>query len=138
LLEQPDYLALPQLVAEGVRCDFVLIDGWHSFDYTLLDLFYADLLLNDGGLVAFHDTYMPCVYRAVRFLEAHKPYERLSPAMMPRLRSLPRRFVRRMKTFLSGPAAVREARERREDWYELAVYRKKSTEQVNEDHALDF
>ncbi len=47
-----DYLALPKLVEQGRRFDFVLIDGWHSFDYTLVDLFYADLLLNVDGVVA--------------------------------------------------------------------------------------
>ncbi|MDP7348125.1 MAG: class I SAM-dependent methyltransferase, partial [Phycisphaeraceae bacterium] len=58
-----DYLALPKLVEQGRRFDFVLIDGWHSFDYTLVDLFYADLLLNVDGVVAIHDTGWPAVHR---------------------------------------------------------------------------
>src|SRR5205823_14807447 len=36
LIEDFDYLALPRLVAEGRTFDFILIDGWHSFDYTLV------------------------------------------------------------------------------------------------------
>jgi hypothetical protein len=27
----------------------VFVDGWHTFDYTLLDLFFADLLTEVGG-----------------------------------------------------------------------------------------
>jgi predicted O-methyltransferase YrrM len=138
LLEQPDYLALPQLVAEGFRCDFFLVDGWHSFDYTLVDLFYADLLLNDGGVVAIHDTTMPCVHKAVHFLEAHKPYERLSPPVLKRLDSLAARGLRRLGQLLSGPAALRQAQARRQEWFALAAYWKKASRQLAEDHPVAF
>jgi hypothetical protein len=32
----------------GVQVDFAFMDGWHTFDYTLLDFFYTDKL---GGHV---------------------------------------------------------------------------------------
>ena len=41
LMEEYDYIALPQLVAEKAQFDMVFIDGYHSFDYTFLDFFYA-------------------------------------------------------------------------------------------------
>jgi predicted O-methyltransferase YrrM len=138
LVEKPDYLGLPQLVGEGVRCDFVLVDGWHSFDYTLVDMFYADLLLTPGGVLTVHDTGMPCVHKACAFLEAHKPYERLSAPVMKRLESLPRRLLRRAGTALAGPTALRAARSRRTEWFALAAYRKRASDQLREDHPVAF
>jgi hypothetical protein len=103
------------LVSEGARFDCVFIDGYHSFDYTLLDFFYTDLLLKVGGVVAIHDTVMPGVYKAVRFIETLKPYKRLSAPVMVRLDSLPRRIVRRAGQILGGPGALRDARARRRE-----------------------
>jgi len=137
-IEDYDYLAMPQLIREGRRFDFVLIDGWHSFDYTLLDLFYADLLLKVGGVVVVHDTGWPAVYKAVRFLESHKPYERISPPPTLHLRPLHRRLLRRLGQLLSGPRALAEAKSRRENWCSLAAYRKLRDEQVPEHYNKRF
>ena len=83
-LEQPDYLALPGLAQRGTQFDLVFIDGLHMFDYTLLDFFYSDLLLEQGGLVAFDDSQLPGVQRVVDFVSTNRNYERLdSPS--PRL-----------------------------------------------------
>ncbi len=138
LIERPDYLALPELLAQGERFDFILIDGWHSFDFTLVDLFYADLLLRTGGVLAFHDTTAPQVYKAVRFLELHKPYERLSPPLARHTPSLVGKVARRVRTWLRGPAALAGAKERREKWRMLAAYRKQADSQVAEDHGTRF
>ena len=35
--------------------DFIFIDGWHTFDYTLVDMFYADRLLRIGGYLLIDD-----------------------------------------------------------------------------------
>ena len=69
--------ALPRLRDEGVRIDFALIDGLHLFDATLVDFFHTDLMLETGGVVVFHDTWMPAVAQAVRFVEANRAYEQL-------------------------------------------------------------
>jgi hypothetical protein len=132
LIERPDYLALPELVEGGERFDFILIDGYHSFDYTLLDIFFADLLLEDGGILAVHDTTSPPVYRAVRFLETHKPYERLSAPLMQQIRSPFGAAARRLKIFASGRRAREGARSRRRDWLMLSAHRKLQGRQVPE------
>src|SRR4051812_32258820 len=69
--------ALPRLRDEGVRLDFVLIDGLHLFDATLVDFFHADRMLDPGGVVVFHDIWMPAVAQAVAYVEANRAYERL-------------------------------------------------------------
>jgi predicted O-methyltransferase YrrM len=67
--------ALPRLRDEGVRIDFALIDGLHLFDTTLVDFFHADRMLEQGGVVVFHDTWMPSVRQAVDFVRTNRAYE---------------------------------------------------------------
>lgn len=57
LMEEKSYTALPKLLekyGEG-SLDFIFIDGWHTFDYTLVDFFYADLLVREGGMIIVDD-----------------------------------------------------------------------------------
>jgi Methyltransferase domain len=50
LIEEPDYVALPELLRQQLALDAAYVDGWHTFDYVLLDFFYIDKLLPVGGL----------------------------------------------------------------------------------------
>lgn len=124
LIEKPNFLGLPQLLDEKAKFDLVLIDGWHSFDYAILDFIYADLLLEIGGILIFHDTGWPSVARVCRFVETYKPYERLSPPTAVEFHSLGARIGRRIFQVLTGTVA--QARERRTKWYSLAAYRKRA------------
>src|SRR6185436_18808594 len=36
-VEEADYLSLPRMLGRGTQVDFGYVDGWHTFDYTLLD-----------------------------------------------------------------------------------------------------
>jgi predicted O-methyltransferase YrrM len=76
LIEQPSALALPSLLGSGLKVQFALIDGWHTFDQVLLDFFYVDRLLEDGGIVAFDDVVMTAINRVVRYVLNHIPYRR--------------------------------------------------------------
>jgi predicted O-methyltransferase YrrM len=71
--------ALPRLRDEGLRIDFALIDGLHLFDATLVDFFHADRMLDVGGVVVFHDTWMPAVAQAVAYVGANRAYEAIEP-----------------------------------------------------------
>lgn len=138
LREAPDYLALSDLVREGRRFDLVFVDGWHSFDYALVDIFFADLLLRDQGVLPLHDTDSPAVYKAARFLETHKPYERVSPAMAKSARGLAHRVVGRLKAGLGGAQVRVDRHARRTRWKTLAAYRKRASVQTPEPLATDF
>ncbi len=127
LIEEPNYLALPELVRAGEKFDFIFVDGWHSFDHVMVDMFYSDHLLRDGGVLAFHDTDSPAVHKAVMFLERQRPYRRLSPPPMKALPWLPSRIARRLMT-AAGARRRAEARERRLNWRTLAAYRKMRSE----------
>ncbi len=67
--------ALPRLRDEGVRIDFALIDGLHLFDATLVDFFHVDSMLDVGGVVVFHDTWLPAVAQAVAFVRSNRAYQ---------------------------------------------------------------
>jgi SAM-dependent methyltransferase/predicted O-methyltransferase YrrM len=69
--------ALPRLREEGLRLDFALIDGLHLFDATLVDFFHVDRMLDVGGVVVFHDTWMPAVAQAVEYVRANRAYEEI-------------------------------------------------------------
>jgi predicted O-methyltransferase YrrM len=74
LIEEYDYNALPRLLASGVKCGFAYVDGWHTFDYALLDWWYLDKMLAVNGVVAFNDCGFPAVDKVIRFLLSHRKY----------------------------------------------------------------
>jgi len=75
LLEQPSEYALPRLAqAECGSFDLVFVDGWHTFDHTLLDLFYANRLIRVGGYIVVDDYNWPAVHRAVSYVQNYPAY----------------------------------------------------------------
>jgi len=119
-----DYLALPKLAEEGKRFDFIFIDGYHSFDYAMIDFFFADLLLQPGGMVLFHDSGSMAVNRVCQFVAANKAYTRVGPPLALILDSLPKRVARRAYWLASGQDG--KFRERRERWKSLAAFVKQA------------
>jgi predicted O-methyltransferase YrrM len=74
LIEKPSYLAFPELETAGQAVDFAFIDGWHTFDFTLIDFFYIDHLLRIGGIAAFDDANWPAVRKVCRFVTTNRAY----------------------------------------------------------------
>ncbi|HTW92251.1 MAG TPA: class I SAM-dependent methyltransferase [bacterium] len=77
LLEGPSHLMLPKLLEKGVVLDLGFIDGWHTFDYTLLDFFYIDKMLRPGGVVLLHDQSWPSKQKVIKFITTHRRYKEL-------------------------------------------------------------
>ena len=77
LLEGPSHLMLPKLLEKGVKLDLAFIDGWHTFDYTLLDFFYIDKMLRPGGVVLLHDRSWPSKQKVIGFIRTHRRYKEL-------------------------------------------------------------
>lgn len=69
-IEDKSYIALPSLL-EKHKFDFIFIDGWHTFDYTLLDFFYSFLLLNVGGIIIIDDALHKGVNKCVKYIETN-------------------------------------------------------------------
>lgn len=83
LIESPSHLALPKLLEAGTRLDFAFIDGWHTFDYTLLDFFYIDKMLRPGGCVVLHDTEWPSKMKVIGYIMTHRRYRLLDIPEIP-------------------------------------------------------
>lgn len=75
LRDETSQRGLPKLVDSGYRCQIGFIDGWHTFDHTLIDFFYIDQMLDVGGHIVFDDTLYPSIQRVVQFVLANRSYE---------------------------------------------------------------
>jgi hypothetical protein len=82
-VEEADYLSLPRMLGRGTQVDFGYVDGWHTFDYTLLDFWYLDKMLAVGGHVAFNDCGWRAVSKAIGFLLTHRKYSEIDVGLTP-------------------------------------------------------
>lgn len=84
LMEMTSYRALPALF-EDVRSGkipkfhLIYIDGWHTFDYTLVDFFFADLLLEVNGVIVLDDIKHRPVQSCLRYIKANYLHYKLVP-----------------------------------------------------------
>lgn len=105
--DSPSHAILPQLVADGEQFDFIFIDGMHLFDYALLDFFFADKLLRNGGYIMLHDLWMPAIKKVLTFIIQNRNYE-LLPGFGVKVRkaSIRRRLATGMPLRIRGPYCV--------------------------------
>lgn len=83
--EMPSYRALPLLEAAGRRIDFAFIDGWHTFDYAMIDFFYIDRLLTPGGLLVLDDAWSyPALRKLARYIAKHRRYQPIETGIVAR------------------------------------------------------
>ncbi len=110
-VEAPSYEALPQLLEAGERFDFVFIDGNHRFEYTLVDFFYVDKLLNTGGCVMLHDPWLPSIRKVLSFILRNRDetYE-LANEFMGQPRPAWARTRAFLKTWVQEPLDINSAR----------------------------
>lgn len=87
LRESPTHMACADLISAGTQVDFAFIDGWHTFDYILVDFFFLDKLLRVGGVLAIHDTVMPATKKVLEFIRTHRRYTLLEYEKVDLLRS---------------------------------------------------
>jgi predicted O-methyltransferase YrrM len=75
LVEQESHFALPHLTMhQASMFDLCFIDGMHLFDYTLVDFYYSDLLVREGGYVVFDDAHMPSVQKVIAHALKNRAY----------------------------------------------------------------
>jgi len=78
LYENTSYRILPELLEKKESYDLIFIDGWHTFDYTLLDFFYANLLLKKDGIIIVDDAYHQGVNKCLKYIDTnYKHYKRI-------------------------------------------------------------
>ncbi len=81
VIEEADWSALPRLHSLGTRIEFGYIDGWHTFDYALLDFWYLDKMLRKDGIVAFNDCDWPAVAKVMDFVLTHRRYSEIDAGL---------------------------------------------------------
>ncbi|MEL7042406.1 MAG: class I SAM-dependent methyltransferase [Pseudomonadota bacterium] len=70
LIEDGSEFVLPSLAKTNSNSfDFIFIDGWHTFDHTMLDVFYSIKLLRIGGILTIDDASWPAVAKALSYWE---------------------------------------------------------------------
>jgi predicted O-methyltransferase YrrM len=75
LIEEKSEIALPELMKNNeAQFDLVFIDGFHTFDHTLLDCFYATRLLRIGGFLVVDDVGFPAIRRVIDYLILYPCY----------------------------------------------------------------
>ena len=85
LVAEPSELALPELLRSSPEgFDFAFVDGWHSFDQTLVDLYFACRLVRVGGYIVVDDCNWPSVAAAVSYVARYPTNQVLSTPSVAR------------------------------------------------------
>jgi predicted O-methyltransferase YrrM len=102
LHEANSEIELPRLLATGTEIQAAFIDGWHTFDHTLIDFFYINKMLAIGGIVILDNTNLPAVRRIADHILTYPAYrlfgvagDEAIPNVRTRLRRKPRQDRRR-------------------------------------------
>jgi predicted O-methyltransferase YrrM len=143
--ENTSQQVLPALVGEGQRIDFAFIDGWHTFDHTLIDFFYIDQMLNVGGIMVFDDVSYPAIRRVCDFIVTNRAYEVFDSVRVPIENTSNRRLKHTASRFLdplvrTDKTPAPEARKKEfeiDDVYFLAL-RKRGDDSRRWDHFEQF
>lgn len=75
IIEERSELALPKLLNEGKKFDFGFIDGWHTFDHTLIDFFYINKMLSVNGIIIIDDVTYPSINKLMGYLSQYPSIE---------------------------------------------------------------
>jgi len=73
--EELSELKLPELLKSGQKYDLGFIDGDHRFEYTLLDFFYLNRMIDVGGIIVIDDTGIPAVNKMMRYVLNYPAYK---------------------------------------------------------------
>ncbi len=86
LIQEKSYEAMPRLLAEGKKYDMIFIDGMHLFDYTLVDVFYATLLIRANGCLVIDDILHAGVQKCIKYIDTNYPH-------LTRIRDIPSKTI---------------------------------------------
>jgi predicted O-methyltransferase YrrM len=81
--EASSQFVLPRLAEAGTRIQFGFIDGWHTFDHTLVDFFYLDMMMDVGGVMILDDVGYPALQRLAHFIVTNRAYTFLDNEARP-------------------------------------------------------
>src|SRR5262249_46370140 len=135
---------LPQLAAKGYRIQFAFIDGWHTFDHALIDFFYLDQMMENGGVIVFDDVGYPAINAVVRFVLANREYELVEVLEQPRtgignrVKRFMKRLLRRFGRTDKDPAERHQHLFRQLEFAHVIALRKVASDSRRWDHYCAF
>jgi predicted O-methyltransferase YrrM len=142
--EEPSQFVLPRLAAAGTRIQFAFIDGWHTFDHTLVDFFFIDKMLDVGGIIVIDDVGYPSIRRLCHFILSNRDYVFFDCARYS-WRSLRNRLKHVTQTILHPlvrddftPDATGRAQHRMIEAVQLIALRKEVEDRRSFDHFVAF
>jgi predicted O-methyltransferase YrrM len=142
--EEPSQIVLPRLAAAGTRIQFAFIDGWHTFDHTLVDFFFVDEMLDVGGIAVIDDVGYPSIRRLCHFILSNRNYTVVDFASYPS-KDVKTRLKRFLKTALHPlvrdnltPAASVRAQQSAIEAVQLIALRKEGRDARQFDHFIAF
>jgi len=145
LIQALSQQALPRLVDAGERFGFALIDGWHTFDHTLVDFFYVDARLESGGIVVIDDVGYPAIDRVIRFILANRDYDTVDAVCYGetvsaslRVRGAIKRWLRTLARTDRDPSPEHEQRFRDIERVQTIALRKRGEDTRRFDHFERF
>lgn len=99
LREGPSHTELPKLFNSGESFDLIFVDGAHQFNFKFIDFYYADLLLETGGYLVFHDLLLPATKKLYLYIQTLRRYDfiatpQLQPTAAKKLRYLAGAFAK--------------------------------------------
>lgn len=71
-IEKPAHIGLGLLEERDIKLDLVFIDGWHTFDHTMVEFFMADKVLKDGGIIVFDDLGYSSIKKVIQFIASNR------------------------------------------------------------------
>lgn len=75
---EPSEEFLPTMVKSKRRFDLIFDDGSRTIGQKVTNTFFADRCLRDGGVLVFHDAFIPSAAASVRYLLRERGYELIS------------------------------------------------------------
>ncbi len=72
--------ALSEMFLAEDKFDFIFMDGWKTFDHLAFEMYLFNQLLETGGVIAFDDSYMPSVRKAIALLNVYYGYQEVDYA----------------------------------------------------------
>ncbi|MES2380695.1 MAG: class I SAM-dependent methyltransferase [Bacteroidota bacterium] len=72
---EPSYSGVVNyLLNKNIQIDLAFIDGWHTVDYKIADVFLFDKVLKSGGIMALHDGHFPSTIKSIKYLLRYRDY----------------------------------------------------------------
>lgn len=95
IIEDKSELALPALLSRGKKIDFAFIDGWHTFDHTLIDFFYINRMLNQEGIILFDDANWPSISKLIKYILNYPSYDIIYPNSSNNIRTKTKNYIKK-------------------------------------------